>query len=494
METAIAYIRVSDSRQVIDGNSLATQERQVREYAQSRGYLLDRVFVEPGESAKTENRPVLQELLQFCVEQRGQVQTLIVPKIDRLARNAYDYTGLKLRLAKSDVRLESVGERLENNPVGRFTESILASVAQFDNEIRAERCRGGMVQAVMEGRWVWPAPLGFRNIRFNSKATIEPDPATAPAVVELFCRLAGGSQPREAREWLLQQGVKLGRSQFFRLIRNPAYIGTIEAFGQTNIAVPPFVPLVSRAVFRQAQAAIQPRLFPKTIRRDNPDFPLRGTLRCECGAFLTAGWAHGRSKRYAHYRCKSCHGVNLRREIVHAAFCDELRALEPNPEHLDRLCERILAHCRQDERSLERRRQRVVRQIESLSKLQKGIATKNALGVIPDDLAKEQIKEIEDELAELDLKQANLARPKDDLDEAILFAKGFLGNLADWWSAAGVVNQKRLQRFVFPNGLTVGRDGASRTAEKERLAGLSELLHARQSHVVGYSKLCAKPF
>lgn len=58
---AIAYIRVSTAGQV-DGASLGTQERRCQEWALQNGVLMTRTFREEGVSAKTTDRPKLQEI------------------------------------------------------------------------------------------------------------------------------------------------------------------------------------------------------------------------------------------------------------------------------------------------------------------------------------------------------------------------------------------------------------------------------------------------
>src|SRR5579871_6271925 len=218
METAVAYCRVSDPRQADEGNSLATQEKQAHEYAQKSGYHLDRVFIERGESAKTDDRHVLKEMLSYCQKNKGRIQVVIIPKIDRLARNRDDYGTLKAFLSRLQIRLDSIGERIEDTPVGRFTESILASVAQFDNEIRAERCKGGMVEAVREGRWMWLAPKGYRNVRINGKANIAPDEHLGPIMTKAFERIASGSHSSQSVcNWLQAYGVRVTQSRLHEI-------------------------------------------------------------------------------------------------------------------------------------------------------------------------------------------------------------------------------------------------------------------------------------
>lgn len=284
MVRAIAYIRVSTDRQATDGTSLVTQRRRVIEYVTAKGYVLVKQFVEEGESAKTDNRPVLQEMLRFCEQEKGRIDLLIFPKIDRFARYSEDYHHLKSRLRGLGIRFESIDERFDDSPAGRFLESMLAATAQFDNDVRSERTYNGMKEAVSQGRWVWMAPLGYRNIRVDGKATIEPDPHTGPLVVKAFEMIADGvTGTTRVRQWLADQGVSIGKNGLYRMLQNKIYLGIIEAFGLQERGAPPMVPLLSESLFYRAQVSLRPHNGPGTINRNNDEFPLRGTVLCPCG-------------------------------------------------------------------------------------------------------------------------------------------------------------------------------------------------------------------
>ncbi|MCW5939863.1 MAG: recombinase family protein [Fimbriimonadaceae bacterium] len=484
METAIAYIRVSDPKQVVDGNSLVTQEIQVRHLAESRGYYFDRLFAEPGESAKTDHRPVLQEMLRYCVQNRARINVLIVPRIDRLARNTFDYASLKVKLNRIGIRLESVGERIEDSPVGRFTETILASVAQFDNEVRAERSRNGMVQAVREGRWVFEAPYGYRNIRFNGKATIEPEPDEAATVRRIFLELAAGAHPNELHQRLTRQGIRFTRSHFFKIIRSEKYLGVIRAFGETIQAAPPFLPLVSQTEFSAAQAAISRKTWPRTYDRDNPDFPLRGTLKCACGQFMTASWSSGRSKRYSHYRCLHCPRINIATSLAHKRFVMTLNSLSLKPSVAERLGRCLAAKMVDWNADVEIERETARKEIVRIEELRAAIARKNALEVIPDDLAKQQLGELEAELRLLRERMARQIPTTEQLDSAIRFAVAFVSNLGSFWIKGDTKLQKHLQRYLFADGIDFAALGQIRTAKNDRLAGTTSTRGPEMSSVV----------
>jgi site-specific DNA recombinase len=62
LKIAVLYCRVSTKEQVDEGNSLTTQEKACKEYAQKNGYEVAQVYVEQGESAKTTERIKLVQL------------------------------------------------------------------------------------------------------------------------------------------------------------------------------------------------------------------------------------------------------------------------------------------------------------------------------------------------------------------------------------------------------------------------------------------------
>lgn len=463
MQTAIAYIRVSDPRQVTEGNSLTSQRKLAKQHCSSRGYVLDRVFEERGESAKSDHRTVLKEMLAYCRLRREKIHVLIIPKIDRLARYSTDYGNIKIQLGRYGVKVESIGEQFDDSPAGKFTENVLAAAAQFDNEVRAERCKGGMEEAVEEGRWVWKAPIGFRNVRVSKRGTIEPNPTTAPIVIEAFERLACGLHTQKAVWlWVNESGLRVSRPHFYALIRNKAYIGQIEAFGKITNAKPPFVALVSTTIFYKAQTAgAKPVEHKALYDRDNPDFPLRGTAKCECGRFFTACWSKGASQRYPYYRCLGCQRVNRKRELVQDAFREELNRFQPEEGLLEKLLPRIYVSLYKKNEAKLRRTERVKETISEHQSLQSALSVKNAKGVIPDHVAKEQIEILDQKIAELKSEVTSDAPPCPR--EVLFSALGFIANMGPWWERAPIQAQKKLQSMLYRTGLTYSADGKFRT-------------------------------
>ena len=56
------------------------------------------------------------------------------------------------------ISLRSATEPIDDTSTGKLMEGVLASFAQFDNDVRSDRTRAGMRAALELGRWTFPAP------------------------------------------------------------------------------------------------------------------------------------------------------------------------------------------------------------------------------------------------------------------------------------------------------------------------------------------------
>ena len=83
---AVIYCRVSTEDQV-KGYSLESQERECRKFALDNHYAIGKVFIERGESAKTQDRTELQKLIKYTIQNKKRIAVLIIWKLNRLARN-----------------------------------------------------------------------------------------------------------------------------------------------------------------------------------------------------------------------------------------------------------------------------------------------------------------------------------------------------------------------------------------------------------------------
>ena len=147
---AVIYARVSTKEQT-QNLSLPTQRRACEEYCRREGFDVAKVFMEEGESAKTADRTELQALLAYCRENKKKVQFVVVYNLSRFSRDARVHLALTGALAGWGITLRSVTEPIDDTPTGRFIETMIAGIAQLDNETKAERTKLGMRAALESG-------------------------------------------------------------------------------------------------------------------------------------------------------------------------------------------------------------------------------------------------------------------------------------------------------------------------------------------------------
>lgn len=459
---AVIYCRVSTKEQV-ENLSLATQEQECRRYCAQNGLEVAKVFVDKGESAKTANRPQLIAMMEHCRKNKGTISSLVVYKVDRLARNQQDHHGLAAVLRSFGVQLHSATQPIDDSPTGKAMEGMLSVFAQLDNDTRAERTRAGMKAALMEGRWCRKPPLGYAKppkVQRPPSLIIDSEPARLIRIA--FERIADGNVTMRdtlghvtALGLRTKSGKKVGTTSFQTLLRNPVYIGQIRS-KKHGLTVPgDFPPIVSEELFRRAQAALSGNSNNKaTHKRARAEFPLRGTLVCsECSRKLTASRSRGNGGEYEYYRCPNkC--VKAPVADLHRQYVDLLARLSPSAGMLRLWREVVL-----DAWNLRDKQAQVARKRIS-DKLDKQKQRKNRLvdllvdGKVDDETYREQVHRIDAQIGELRLELDKAQSKELDIEGLLGFAEHALQNAARMWQGFNLEQRQRFQAVLFPDGLT----------------------------------------
>jgi DNA invertase Pin-like site-specific DNA recombinase len=159
---AVAVVRVSTDEQAEHGVSLDQQRAKIEAYCSVYEIDLVAVEVDAGLSAKNLNRPGLQRALAML--KRGEVDALIVAKLDRLTRRTRDLLDLVERHFADGKRvLLSVHEKIDtSSAAGRMILTVLGALAQFEREQIADRVRGAMAHLAAQGKYTGGIPYGHR--------------------------------------------------------------------------------------------------------------------------------------------------------------------------------------------------------------------------------------------------------------------------------------------------------------------------------------------
>lgn len=212
----VTYARVSTDKQADNGVSLDEQRTRMTAYCQTYRLELVREIKDEGQSAKSLDRPGLQEALRMLKD--GEADALLVTKLDRLTRSLHDLLGLVEGYFKVGVgvgaALMSVDDKVDTStPSGRMMLNVLASIGQWQREEIAARVKSSVASAQQAGRKLGgPVPMGFKpELRKNEKGktvkVLVADPA-GQAVVARVRELHGlGTSYRKIADQLHHEGL-----------------------------------------------------------------------------------------------------------------------------------------------------------------------------------------------------------------------------------------------------------------------------------------------
>lgn len=135
----VSYLRVSTARQGASGLGLEAQREAVARYLNGGSWTLVQEVVEV-ESGKRNDRPAIAEALRLCRLRRA---TLIIAKLDRLARNVHFIS----TLMEAGVEFVAVDFPQAN----RLTVHILAAVAEHEATLISARTKAALSAAKARG-------------------------------------------------------------------------------------------------------------------------------------------------------------------------------------------------------------------------------------------------------------------------------------------------------------------------------------------------------
>lgn len=150
MKTAI-YSRVSTEKQSTD-----SQMKELTAYSKGK----DCVWFSDKFTGRKMNRPGMDKLLDAV--RRGEVNRIVVYDLSRLGRTAKGLTALFEELIERKCTLVSLKDGIDLlTPSGRLIANVLASVAQFETEMRREKVIAGIEAKRKRGeKWNNGRPVG----------------------------------------------------------------------------------------------------------------------------------------------------------------------------------------------------------------------------------------------------------------------------------------------------------------------------------------------
>ena len=228
---AAIYGKVSTYEQAEKDLSIPFQLERCRYHAQGKGWDIAGEFVDAGESARTDKRPQFQEMISQARARKFDV--IIVHKLDRFARNDYDFVIYEKELEELGIILESVSEPGDaSTPAGYISRRMMQVISSWYSKNLAVEVKKGMQRSVEIGGWPKKAPLGYLNCHDEKHCWIEVDPDMGPFVTRAFREFATGKWTLD--EWVdhayslgirSRKGNRIGKQAWSNVFHHRFYIG-----------------------------------------------------------------------------------------------------------------------------------------------------------------------------------------------------------------------------------------------------------------------------
>jgi putative DNA-invertase from lambdoid prophage Rac len=149
------YARVSTADQ-----SVERQVRELRKYAQARGWEIVREFCEVAGGAG-QKRPQRDKILAMA--RRRALDAILVHALDRWGRSVQDLVLTMAEIETLGVAFVVPGHIDMTTPMGRMLAHFLGAVAEFERELIRERVRSGLANARAKGKRLGrPPAIKFR--------------------------------------------------------------------------------------------------------------------------------------------------------------------------------------------------------------------------------------------------------------------------------------------------------------------------------------------
>lgn len=299
-----------------DFNSLDAQREACAAYILSQASegweAVQELYNDGGWSGGNMDRPALTQLLDDV--KAGQVDIIVVYKVDRLTRALADFAKIVEILDENEASFVSVTQSFNTTTsMGRLTLNVLLSFAQFEREVTGERIRDKVAASKKKGMWMGGGvPYGYdiedRQLLINDTEAetvqlVFLRYAQLKSVPQLVDELAAKDIRTRTRIWKngrIAGGIHFKTGTLTHLLQNPIYVGKVRH--KEKIYDGAHQPIISNDLFERVQSTFAENRRDNALGKKsrNPSL-LTGFIADPDSKPMTPAHAKKGSKRYRYY-------------------------------------------------------------------------------------------------------------------------------------------------------------------------------------------------
>lgn len=473
----IALARVSSREQEREGFSLDVQEDALKRYtACEKGEIVK--FYRIAETAsKHSERKIFKEMLAYARRNAHKVDGLLFYKVDRAARNIFDYVELERLEVEYELPIIYVSQPTENTPAGRMQRRILSNMASFYTEQQSLDVKEGLARRVQSGLFVNKAPYGYQNVRIEGRSIVKVHPENGPTIRKIFELYAYQNHTLDSlTRALIEEGVcytqaqhRFPRSQLHAILRDRSYIGELSYHGQWYPGK--HEPLIDRSTFNRVQVL----LGEKTYNAHQSVYG-SGMITCgHCGRPVVVEIKTKQTQKglreYRYYRCAKYNGKNHPSiRLNESALEEQALALFDRMKIQDKkihdwVIKVLLAKTKQAQQTNKDRLADLQRQLVIVKGQKDRLLNLRLLEEIDSETFTAKQMELRDREADFDLKIQGQGRQQSEYAELAVKVFELSQGLKEKWLTADIPEKRQILEIICLN-LTL--DGVSLVPEMRK--------------------------
>jgi len=501
IKKAVIYCRVSSQKQVDEGHGLESQEKNCRNYAISKGYVVDNVFHEGAVSGGDFDRPEMNKLLEYLTINNDEF-VVIFDDISRLARDVSVHKMLVHSIRGAGAEIDCIGTVVGSDaPSDIFVETVMAAAKENERLVNRLQVIKRQKARLEMGYWVFCHPPGYiyKKHPIHGKLLYkdEPNASIIKEALEGYAnnRLLTQEDVRcflEDKEYkATNKSTKPHAETVKRMLTKPLYAGIVE---YEKWGVKAIDGHHESLITKEIYFKIQDKLSGKTRSYGNnkgADFPLRGFIQCaECGEYMTASWSTGRNKKHPYYRCKnencSCGNKSIKRKSIEDDFSQLLKNAvlqKPLIELLKVITKEIYnkktKELRLEKKLIKTEMLEIDEDILNLVDRLSSTSNDNVANAVERSISKKE--EYKNTLRD---KYSLMNKSGINFETAVNGVLDFIENPYDAWNKGDLLQKSRIQRLVFIRPLKYSKSKGFGTAEMSLPFSISGISNVSKSSVV----------
>ncbi len=465
IKTAVVYTRVSSKEQADKNLSLDFQRKTIEEHARRNNMQVADYFGGTYESAKTDGRKEFLRMLDYIKKNKGKISHILVYMLDRFSRTG----GAAIKLAadlreKFGVEVFAVTQPTDtSNPSGIFQQNIQFLFSHYDNELRKQRTIAGMKEKFRRGIWIAKPPIGFDVIRINGLRQIVIN-SVGKKLKKAFIWKSEGMKNEAILERLRSMGIILNKQHLTKIFKNPFYCGLLSHnMLEGELVEGTHEPLISRALFLKVNEIHQNNSgYGVSHKRQQDEVPLKVFVRCEdCNEPFTGYVVRAKGLWYYKCRTKGCK-CNKSAKKMHEKFLSLLEDYHIKEE----LTAPLFAHFEDEWQQINKEGFELDKSYrKQLAEVESKIEGIEESYYVSKDMNRETYDKFlarlnkEREIIEKQLSQlsGSISNPMETIEGAL----GLSVRLATEWDSSDTDRKERLQKMMFPEGITYNKQNGS---------------------------------